>query len=488
MRQVLFFEFWHSSPHLETAFELAKKHIALGDDVHFYFGGHELTYCRHTRISPDNRFVRLGMWKLPEARGAKLLRGDSFHFYPRLDFSAVSIEPSIPDILTMEDLKGFTYRGYNAGLSVLSSLVSETRCSTPDLSEYGLQVKTMLADGAKLFECVSSIINEQQADLVYVFNGRFYECRAVLDAARSLDVPVKIHERGATIDRYSLRDFMPHDRLKIQSELLALWDSANDDAEALDVASNFFRERKNGVEQAWKSFTANQMKDELPPLEPGKRIITYFSSSDDEYVAVGDIYKWEGWEDQFSAVLDLITICSELPETALIIRIHPHLVEKSSDDQEKWMSLAKYQDVVLIPPDSKVDSYALLDSSDLVVSAGSTIGIEAVFWGKPSVNLGPSLYSELHATFQPKGKRELSELLRRKSLEVYADRSLPYGYYMSVFGNLYRDYEPKGILEGRFMGVDLMAVPFTVKLIRNIRGILAGMREPKVPPGSRHEA
>jgi len=482
MRKVLFFEFWHHSPHLETAFELAKGHLDSGDEVHFYFGGHELSYGLHTRLSHKNKYVRLGLIQLPELIGKGLLESDFFTFYPRLDISKFSGCDYRLNITTIDDLRRYQYKDYNAGLSVLSSLVSETRCSCPDIQGYSQQIYTMLNEGSRVYDCVRSILTDHNPDLVYLFNGRFYGPRAVMDAAISLNMPFKIHERGASIDKYSLRDFMPHDRLKVQKEIVAAWEEHKRDPEAYREANSFFHERRRGVLQAWKSFITDQTKGRIPALPKDKKIVTYFSSSDDEYVAVGDIYKWEHWDDQFSSVLDLIDICAQEKNIKLVIRIHPHLAEKSEYDREKWLSLKRFSNVLVLPPDSEVDSYALVEASDVVVAAGSTIGIESVFWGKPAICLGPSLYSELGAVYQPSGSDELACLLRSNQLVAQPEKALPYGYYMSVFGIDFEYYKSEGLAKGRFLGVDLNAVPFTVRIIRELQRLVNRIfsRQPKI--------
>ena len=470
--KVFFFEFWHSSPHLGTAFELAQSHLDNGDEVCFYFGGHELTYCGHTRISPDSKFVKYGLYELPEIRAASLVTGDRFYFYPRMNLDKNAYRELSHSIESLEELKEYSYGDYKAGLSVLSSLVSKTRCSAPSFSAHADIIETMLCDGERIYEFVRAILTEISPDLVYVFNGRFYESRAVLDAARSASVQVKIHERGGNLEHYSLREFMPHDRFKIEAEMHDRWELDKELPNAREIARSFFVERRQGVEQAWKSYTVNQSKDLLPDFNPDMRVVTYFSSSDDEYVAVGDIYKWENWENQFQAVEDLIAACRAIPDIQLIVRIHPHLSEKSEYDRRKWLSLEANPEVAVVHPESPVDSYALIEASDIVVTAGSTVGIEAVFWGTPSINLGPSLYSRLRATYQPGGARELTDLLLRSDLVVKSELALPYGYYASVFGTPHFYYKSTGVSTGRFKGVDFMKVPVAVSVIRRARKVV----------------
>jgi hypothetical protein len=102
-----------------------------------------------------------------------------------------------------------------------------------------------------------------------------------------------------------------------------------------------------------------------------------------------------------------------------------------------------------------VDSYELLLASDIVAACGSTIGIEAIFWNKPSICLGPSLYGSLDAVYEPKGLSELERLVTSDQLAVDPEKALPYGYYMSTFGDKFVHYEAETLFRGKFLGVDL---------------------------------
>jgi hypothetical protein len=109
----------------------------------------------------------------------------------------------------------------------------------------------------------------------------------------------------------------------------------------------------------------------------------------------------------------------------------------------------------VIPPEAPADTYTLLRNADKVLTFGSTVGIEAVFWGKPSILAGPSFYRNLGGTYNPSSHEELLSLLR-EDLEP-KDRlpAIRYGYYMNSYGIPFRHYEAEDFAHGRFRGRDL---------------------------------
>jgi hypothetical protein len=54
-----------------------------------------------------------------------------------------------------------------------------------------------------------------------------------------------------------------------------------------------------------------------------------------------------------------------------------------------------------------------LDASDLVVSFGSTMGIEASYWSKPSILLSRCIYEKSGSVYVPKSKEEVVSLISR---------------------------------------------------------------------------
>ena len=108
--------------------------------------------------------------------------------------------------------------------------------------------------------------------------------------------------------------------------------------------------------------------------------------------------------------------------------------------------------VTVIPPDADIDSYALLKGVDNVVSFGSSVGIEASFWGKPSILLGPCFYRNLGGTYQPHDHQQAMNLLAARLDPLPADGALKYGYWFQTHGFAFKYFEADGLFEGKFKG------------------------------------
>ena len=175
------------------------------------------------------------------------------------------------------------------------------------------------------------------------------------------------------------------------------------------------------------------------------------------------------------AVAGLIRVAEKLPDVQLVIRLHPHLLKKHPDDCSRWLDLSRRGGTaIVVEPGSPVDSYALLDMTDIVVTGGSTMGMEAAYWGRPSILLGPSDYDQLGSVHVANGEADLERLLTQSELSVDSASALPYGYYRGNFGEEFRYYSASTLRSGEFMGVDLQRLPMPARIVNKSKEVILG--------------
>ena len=118
-----------------------------------------------------------------------------------------------------------------------------------------------------------------------------------------------------------------------------------------------------------------------------------------------------------------------------------------------------------------------LDGVDAVCTGKSTVGIEAVYWGKVSILLSDSFYENTGPTLMTAFSVDQLSLSIQQipSFVVSPSSALPYGYYMETFGTSFQLFKPDDLFSGRLCGVDITATyitPWSVlyfKIFRTIR-------------------
>lgn len=455
-------------PHLETAGELALRLRDEGHDVSFAWLGQNLSWSD---------------WQLPAV--ARLLGGSLARrvrrFVHLLQREGITVFESVsPDARRLanalvwaenfrgntEVLKNYCLDSAGLGMGAASSLISLYGDSMYRADQHPEEVRTCLAAAALVYERARAAVEWVRPDVVVTFNGRFAISKPIVAAAEALGVRVLRHERGSTFRRYELYEDALHNYAYIRQRIQEHWNAASLEERAQN-GNEFFRRRRGGDGIGWYSFTDQQQRGNIPAKVAGVQRIVYFSSSDDEYAAVTDVFEPGPWPDQLSAVAALVGATEKVTGIELILRIHPHLSKKSPGERMRWTGLASVK-VRVIAPDELVDSYALLDSADVVVSYGSTIGMEAVYWGKPSVLLGPCSYSDTPAVMCPKNDAQLHALLAEPGQLRPASRDLclPYGHYYLSYGRPFKYYRPESLAEGSFLGDRLGWDPSPVYWLR----------------------
>jgi hypothetical protein len=445
--------------HYETELEIMQNHLAAGDTVVQAVCDAELPACDMAVVHRD---VRCYDCMRKRKRGLALLDG-AVTTVPLLGDAPVptDVRTEFPDAAA---LAAYSVDGFDVGAAVASSIISELRDPNPSTVKYRDSVRGYVTSTVQLYRGLQAWLARNPVDRVYAFNGRFAHTRAVLRACQAAKVECYLHERGHDIKTYGLyRNALPHDIARADQRMRDAWAAAEGRPDREAIASAFFTERVGGVAQAWYSFTAHQDESLLPEgWDAATTRVILYNSSEDEYAAVGDEWKHTIYESQLDGVRRIAKDLEAREGVRLFVRMHPNNRTMVASEQAKWTGL-RSPILTVIPPESKVSSYALLRAADLVITFGSTVGIEATFFGKPSILADPALYERLGGTYNPASHEELMSLLRPGLPPKDRTAALVYGYYLKTFGLPYRWFDAVSFSEGRFKGVDLARRPGRVK-------------------------
>lgn len=471
---ILVIESFSWNPHIETAGEIAIKESISGFKTGFCFI--DIDNPDDCRFNHGNWFKRFFFIKKQQRihQLKNILKRFGVDIIPSpvlpksIDLAIEHFSTSFPH--TLEELREYKYNNAELGLATTSSLITKTGALNPVLAEHLALTQKYLQSSATVYEKSLLLLSTYKPNKIISFNGRFACAKAIFEAAKQLNVAIEYHERGATYDRYEIFKKQPHDFQYIRQQIKEYWHL--NDKNKKKVAHSFYKRRRQGDGIGWKSFT-EQQEQGLTPTSAGKyRRAIYYSSSDDEFAAVGDLVKSPLFPTQRDAIQFLMTWVAKQDDYRLTIRVHPHLEKKNVRDRKWWNSL-QGENVSVISSNSKVDSYALMTTADVVLAYNSTIGVESTYWGKPSILLGDSLYSGLDCVYEPKSRHELTTLLEKNKLTPLPKRNcLPYGYYFLRRGIKFQYYSPSDLFSGTFLNQYLGPEPGYYRLLKTIKKLL----------------
>lgn len=371
-------------------------------------------------------------------------------------FSKSEVDFSYTDIL---DLKKIVYRDVNIGLSLHSFFVTITRKPSGKVSSVErLYFDQILSSLCRFVDYAYKLIDEIKPDVITIYNGRMFENRLFYEIAINRGIEFESEEVCWRINEPSIRveyhGGLPLDIKQLTQMSIDLWNnSKRSEKEKIEVGSSFFLNRRNGKPTNDFIYIDKQINNLLPnEFNEKERNFVIFNSSEDEIVSLGG--DWDE-DNLFGSQMEAIGfVLDHLPEDShLYLRIHPNLKGLKADYHTDLYKL-KDRRLTIIPPESPISSYALMDIAEKVIVMGSTMGVESCYWGKPVISLHKSEYYYLDVTYNPQSKDELIRLLDDNLTSKNKKGALLYGYfYMALDERAVTDNEVEfNLYTGTFMG------------------------------------
>lgn len=443
------YQLW--APHAAADYELMQACLERGDRVTVLScGGDALGCMTNPSRLPHYCAECLGRWKQGmRAFEARVGREALIALGPSERARLRSVPTRFESV---DALRAYCLDTFDLGYGVLSTVVSSLREPTPDLEEHADLVRRLCLTSAAIYLSVRKRLARGDVDRVTIFNGRYASSRAVVRACEAAGVPYTTHERGRDLEHYALfHDTLPHDRGARAALMKAAWARGESDPAAREaIASAWFDQRAAGQAQNWVSFIDAQERGELPrSWREDTRNLVVFNSSEDEAVAISSDYTGGVYPSQLDGTLAIADAFASDPSVHLYLRVHPNLRDVDNSQTRALAALSR-PNLTVIPSDSSVSSYALIDHSAWVITFGSTIAMEARYRARPNVSLTPSYYDGAGQPERPSCHDETIALLRTDPEHVDREPALVFGYFMATLGERYTRYVPSGVHDGTF--------------------------------------
>jgi hypothetical protein len=245
-----------------------------------------------------------------------------------------------------------------------------------------------------LFHAALESMLKDRPTKIVIPNGRFPYQKALVLAAKRLEVEVAFYERGFRTDSgVFIGEHMTVDRRAWQA--IAERGDERFGESTRRASRQWLLSRKvpgsldNEFSSNWRLDSTHTESTQTPTT---RFSVAFFTSSQDEFLSLED---WQGfgWSDQYEAFTEF----ARRVEGPHVLRIHPNFINKSFGHaieeirRVNWMR-KNVPGLEIVWPTSPLSSYQVIDQSAKIVVHGSTIGLEASAYGKPVWNSGSSMY------------------------------------------------------------------------------------------------
>jgi hypothetical protein len=335
-----------------------------------------------------------------------------------------------------------------AVISQLQTIYRETIIPSSIINSTGFEI---LSNAVALYRYFIRQFQKEKPKKVLTFGGRYAAERAFISAAQKMSIPFETFETGSKRDRIWVSkvgemSFNSYN-LDVQEKLASLG-KESDFLEILNEGQIFFDQWKDGSTSHPNLLNPNvkiNEKSEKSNLEEqiskvinnsAKEILTIFTSTDYEVKSFDD-YKILGDSnlDQTSVIKAMSKSQSLLEKYEIFVRWHPNSNKSGPLDKERNREcILESKGIFHIRASDNLNSYTLLDQSNVIVTFGSTMGIEAAAKGKISILAATSAYSNLEAVHEPSSLEELFALLSTDLRPLPVENALKWGWWKNTFG------------------------------------------------------
>jgi hypothetical protein len=269
-------------------------------------------------------------------------------------------------------------------------------------------------------------------------------------------IDVYNHDRGSTFKKYEIfKNAFLHDINDYTQRVNTLWEMEPDFLVKKNIADTFFKKRYQGKATNYISFTKDQNFLNLPDeLSLYKKIVVIYDSSTFEFDYISSQYTYKFYKSQVDGISRIVKSLEEYPDIGIFLREHPNQKSHKSNYRAAIREIHS-SNFHFIPAESDINSYSLLSRANIVITFNSTMGIEATYWGIPSILCSNAIYENFNIAYQPSSHEEVISMILSDLKPIVSDDVYKYGYYESVYGIEYKYYKPVDFFNGLFLGVDL---------------------------------
>lgn len=336
-----------------------------------------------------------------------------------------------------EELRELSYKGIDIGLGVMSTYISLTRNLAPKIDyKSRLYFDALIREQIIILSVLDMLQKKHDFKLIIFQNGRGAQFKPFLNYCQNESIDfICTEDMGYDRDKFYENNFWNtsvHDIGAYNKLYENTWNLSKESVdEKIRKGHTFFENRRKAIYSGDKIYVAEQAYGKLPEnWDPKKENIVIFNSSEDEFAAISkDFDKEKMFKTQMDGIISIVRHYKNDENKHFTLRVHPNLRDIRYKYHHDLYNL-KCSNLSVISADSDISTYALMDAADKVIVFGSTTGIEASYWGKPVINLGPAFYRDLNVVYKPKTLDDLWDLLNTNGLSCLKnDNILKYGYF-----------------------------------------------------------
>ncbi|MBN2489708.1 MAG: hypothetical protein JXQ29_02530, partial [Planctomycetes bacterium] len=316
-------------------------------------------------------------------------------------------------------LRSLEVDGRPVGAWALASVTRHLRTAGPGPGDEAID-RDFVASTIIALRAYTALLDRVNPSTVVVLNGKFFAQRVMLELARERGIEVVSYERGNVKNTL----VFGRNRPAVPFDVAALWPARR--IHPLTAAED---ERLDDYLRARIRLGNAQVPFFDRPIHSLATIRKVLRLDDRPFDVLFTNLIWDSavcgedlvFPSMFAWLRAAVTEAARTPERLLVIRAHP--AEVKVWWQPTRATVAGFlqgafprlpENVRLVPPESEVDSYALMAAAETGLVYTSSAGMEMAIGGRPVLVAARAVYRGAGFTFDPETPAAFAELMARR--------------------------------------------------------------------------
>jgi hypothetical protein len=295
---------------------------------------------------------------------------------------------------TIEELRNFRYKNINLGAMLFSSIASSKGTTSFGLADIKELVEDYIVRGFSMHSRVEREISEYLPDLILTTNDRLMGSALTVLTAKELNIPYRIVYFGSQKNKIMDYSTSLYSTTEWQKNIKHFWINTPPDelnhrhlAKKVDEFGS-----KPPIDS--RSYLSSQIEGKTIALK--NNTCVFYAQSEHEHSAWFIDPRPGAFNNQYEAFNALQEITKQLG-WHLILKYHPVRFGHSPNSNKTisnvdWQQIQIDDSVLQIPSDSDLDTYSLINNSDINIVWSSTVGLESIARGKKTLVLGNPIW------------------------------------------------------------------------------------------------
>jgi hypothetical protein len=384
-----------------------------------------------------NRTDHLSRWRYenPSLRVKAVLNAHGIDADPR--FTEITGDFSVPAFDSIEELRNYKLGDLNLGAIVFSAIASVKQTTSFTLNEISGFINHFFMVGFEINRRLEDEVLKFKPDVVLSINDRLLGSSIAVSLARKHGITSRIVYWGS--DPNSVQDYEHslYDSSEWQRQIALNWAEFPPSEAELELIQAKIDAFSHTLSQDSQEFTSGRVRGTT--IIKKRRTCVFYAQSEHEH-SPNFIPDTVGRFPNQYAAFQVLQELAELYEYDLVLKYHPireqHIHKTlSTANTLDWKTISLNANVLEIKPDSIVDTYQLIHDADINIVWNSTVGLESIARGCPTLILGNAHWLNKDWGIHAWTKEDLASFFVTPPNIIGRNSLTPWFWFLESFGS-----------------------------------------------------